>query len=54
MDATSVCQRSQISIHAPHARSDALMAYNGLRVGISIHAPHARSDDIIRHNARIQ
>ena len=33
-----------ISIHAPHARSDALLHLPVARDGISIHAPHARSD----------
>ena len=37
--------RKDISIHAPHARSDpALFAVLAKFVGISIHAPHARSD----------
>ena len=37
-------RRQRISIHAPHARSDAQI--KGLRRArdISIHAPHARSD----------
>ena len=33
----------RISIHAPHARSDAILALV-VRQAISIHAPHARSD----------
>ena len=36
-----------ISIHAPHARSDAILADVVVDVCISIHAPHARSDDDI-------
>ena len=41
----------QISIHAPHARSDArIRAYNSTLSRISIHAPHARSDCVnFRH-----
>ena len=41
----SICESKYISIHAPHARSDAtadLTAISG--INISIHAPHARSD----------
>ena len=34
----------QISIHAPHARSDKWRASKYLMLTISIHAPHARSD----------
>ena len=33
-----------ISIHAPHARSDAIAVYYVAAIVISIHAPHARSD----------
>ena len=33
-----------ISIHAPHARSDACRCYHDTIYNISIHAPHARSD----------
>ena len=33
-----------ISIHAPHARSDAEKFVAVARTAISIHAPHARSD----------
>ena len=36
--------RIAISIHAPHARSDADMPTPCVRATISIHAPHARSD----------
>ena len=36
--------RVGISIHAPHARSDARQSRTGRRGRISIHAPHARSD----------
>ena len=37
---------SEISIHAPHARSDYINLVCIAEVnGISIHAPHARSDD---------
>ena len=36
---------NQISIHAPHARSDIIWGIANLDgIGISIHAPHARSD----------
>ena len=35
---------SQISIHAPHARSDCFVMICIFHVIISIHAPHARSD----------
>ena len=34
-----------ISIHAPHARSDAILGTARETARISIHAPHARSDD---------
>ena len=34
----------QISIHAPHARSDAADIAGTMKRQISIHAPHARSD----------
>ncbi len=49
--ATRICSRSSwaktISIHAPHARSDPVLAVDHLsRQMISIHAPHARSDVI--------
>ena len=37
-----------ISIHAPHARSDAPSIGQRIAALISIHAPHARSDDNIR------
>ena len=40
-----VSRRYFISIHAPHARSDADHLADSDRYGISIHAPHARSDD---------
>ena len=45
----------QISIHAPHARSDppALRVQRG-QEQISIHAPHARSDHPGRHRSRIR
>ena len=36
--------KEQISIHAPHARSDSLLEQYRGRPLISIHAPHARSD----------
>ena len=36
-----------ISIHAPHARSDFVMADIAVEIAISIHAPHARSDPTI-------
>ena len=36
--------RAEISIHAPHARSDADDVALRTRIEISIHAPHARSD----------
>ena len=35
---------AHISIHAPHARSDQVLAIDDCLVTISIHAPHARSD----------
>ena len=35
-----------ISIHAPHARSDSFFVRKRRQAGISIHAPHARSDDV--------
>ena len=38
---------SQISIHAPHARSDAKTSATNAAASISIHAPHARSDDYV-------
>ena len=43
---------TQISIHAPHARSDVIleMPY-GQGSLISIHAPHARSDTNYIHTA---
>ena len=34
----------QISIHAPHARSDWTPSDYFAKIAISIHAPHARSD----------
>ena len=37
-------RRAGISIHAPHARSDADCDCNDSSTAISIHAPHARSD----------
>ncbi len=37
--------RALISIHAPHARSDATFRKGYTAALISIHAPHARSDD---------
>ena len=37
-------QSRRISIHAPHARSDACHHAVDVREKISIHAPHARSD----------
>ena len=39
-----VCRLVQISIHAPHARSDLRCKVDDLLCSISIHAPHARSD----------
>ena len=46
--ATSLCglisQYEMISIHAPHARSDAVLSFASDDALISIHAPHARSD----------
>ena len=36
-----------ISIHAPHARSDAVRCVHEASLHISIHAPHARSDTCI-------
>ena len=42
-----VPEYKDISIHAPHARSDAGSADERVAVLISIHAPHARSDDPI-------
>ena len=38
----------KISIHAPHARSDAEQADALAATYISIHAPHARSDVWLR------
>ena len=35
---------ADISIHAPHARSDAALESSDFSAQISIHAPHARSD----------
>ena len=35
---------ADISIHAPHARSDVIQLVDILSRQISIHAPHARSD----------
>ena len=41
----SVDRLDRISIHAPHARSDAILArLFADALQISIHAPHARSD----------
>ena len=37
-------RRRQISIHAPHTRSDNVWASRHLQIHISIHAPHTRSD----------
>ena len=42
---------AQISIHAPHARSDFLRHGVCPRHPISIHAPHARSDSFSFHNS---
>ena len=43
---------NQISIHAPHARSDGHAAHKGNRPAlISIHAPHARSDGCFTRTA---
>ena len=36
-----------ISIHAPHARSDLKSVFMAIILSISIHAPHARSDMIL-------
>ena len=43
-DPDYVAKLNQISIHAPHARSDIRRSKNGGTKDISIHAPHARSD----------
>ena len=44
----------EISIHAPHARSDDELVVDGDGLAlISIHAPHARSDDLLQHIADI-
>ena len=43
----------QISIHAPHARSDFLAIAKPTLSIISIHAPHARSDERIRSRVHI-
>ena len=37
---------AEISIHAPHARSDTLPYISAISALISIHAPHARSDTL--------
>ena len=40
----------EISIHAPHARSDRIYtAHSTAHSDISIHAPHARSDGVTYH-----
>ena len=39
-------RRAEISIHAPHARSDQAAGLMVPPVAISIHAPHARSDKL--------
>ena len=47
-------QLVNISIHAPHARSDLVEGPVPLVVlGISIHAPHARSDVKEKHLAKL-
>ena len=40
--------KPEISIHAPHARSDVDDIHIGIGIVISIHAPHARSDLLLR------
>ena len=44
MSAIFMIALMDISIHAPHARSDACVAAADISADISIHAPHARSD----------
>ena len=55
VSALQSARSSNISIHAPHARSDGMVgqAWQGRR-GISIHAPHARSDHLSRRRRRPQ
>ena len=44
----TVDNHEQISIHAPHARSDDILVADILTEFISIHAPHARSDQRLK------
>ena len=50
--AQSTTSGRQISIHAPHARSDEDAQLAGIKAYISIHAPHARSDLTSRKTSR--